>query len=243
MTTIRCARCGLAESAEGAAYDGDGVICARCHRRLLEADAMEMRRQHDPQHRDDPFVIWAPVEEELPWGPRYAQATLDGALGTLAGRGLTPQREAVGTTLDAHGGARPASGYRETWVIPRVTLAAGGGAHGYRTAPTTAGVTMRATFWGEDFTDRVVKLFRSEIQTGDEVFDRTVYVRTDTPDVTAALLARSDLRDRIGDVIANNGRLSVDGCTVKGEAMWLDVDPGPHPQDLIARVVLALLDG
>lgn len=242
MGTIRCVGCGWNEDEASAAFTGRGMVCARCHRAAVDADADEMRRQHDPQGPYVPSRRWRP-ELDPRSESRYAGATLDGALGTLAARGLTPERTGVRSTVAAHGGARPASGYREVWTLPRVTLSAGDAMGGYRAASVASTVVVRATFAAEGLTARFVKLFRSELQTGDEVFDQAVYVRTDTPGTTAALLARYDVRERIGDVVASNGRVAIDGCTVQGEALWLDEEAGPHAQDLVARLCLALLDG
>jgi hypothetical protein len=91
------------------------------------------------------------------------------------------------------------------------------------TLPKSTGV--EATFTPEGFADKLLKLFKKEIQVGDPLFDEHVHIRTDTSDATEALLQSSDLRAIIERVITEGGAIEIDGASVK-----LDM-PGRHEKD------------
>lgn len=91
------------------------------------------------------------------------------------------------------------------------------------TLPKSTGV--EATFSREGFADKVLKLFKKEIQVGDPLFDEHVHIRTDTTDATEALLQSSDIRAIIERVVTEGGAIEIDGATVK-----MDV-PGRHEKD------------
>src|SRR5512139_4036979 len=88
------------------------------------------------------------------------------------------------------------------------------------TLPKSTGV--EATFSREGFADKVLKIFKREIQIGDPLFDEHVHIKTDTTEATEALLQSTDLRAIIERVITEGGAIEIDGNTVK-----LDV-PGRH---------------
>ncbi|HEY5951280.1 MAG TPA: hypothetical protein VIV40_37565 [Kofleriaceae bacterium] len=83
------------------------------------------------------------------------------------------------------------------------------------TLPKSTGV--EATFSQEGFADKVLKLFKKEIQIGDPIFDEAVHIKTDTTEQTEALLQSTDLRAIIERVIVNGGAIEIDGNTVKME--------------------------
>jgi hypothetical protein len=83
------------------------------------------------------------------------------------------------------------------------------------TLPKSTGV--EATFSPEGFTDKLLKLFKSEIQIGDPIFDQEVHIKTDSEDATTALLQSTDLRAIIERVITGGGAIEIDGATVKLE--------------------------
>jgi hypothetical protein len=81
------------------------------------------------------------------------------------------------------------------------------------TLPRSIGVA--ATFSQEGFADKVLKIFKKEIQIGDALFDEAVHIKTDTTDKTEALLQSTDVRAIIERVITNGGAIEIDGATVK----------------------------
>lgn len=78
-------------------------------------------------------------------------------------------------------------------------------------------IELQATFSKEGFADKLVKIFKKEIQAGDPTFDETVYVKTDTPELTAALLQAADVRASIARMVSAGGVIEVDGPFVKME--------------------------
>lgn len=91
------------------------------------------------------------------------------------------------------------------------------------TLPRTTGV--EASFSREGLADKLLKIFKAEIQIGDPLFDEHVHIKTDTTDATEALLQSTDLRAVIERVITDGGAIEIDGATVKLEV------PGRHPTD------------
>ena len=81
------------------------------------------------------------------------------------------------------------------------------------TLPKSTGV--QATFSAEGFGDKLLKIFKKEIQTGDGIFDEAVLIKTDTVDATAALLESTDMRAIIERVITTGGGIEIDGTSVK----------------------------
>jgi hypothetical protein len=91
------------------------------------------------------------------------------------------------------------------------------------TLPKTTGV--EATFTREGLADKLLKIFKKEIQAGDPLFDEHVHIKTDTTEATEALLQSSDMRAIIERVITNGGSIEIDGTSVKLEV------PGRHDSD------------
>jgi hypothetical protein len=91
------------------------------------------------------------------------------------------------------------------------------------TLPKTTGV--EASFTREGLADKLLKIFKKEIQIGDPLFDEHVHIKTDTTDATETLLQSSDMRAIIERVITNGGAIEIDGAAVKLEI------PGRHETD------------
>lgn len=89
--------------------------------------------------------------------------------------------------------------------------------------PKSTGV--EASFTHEGLADKLVKIFKREIQIGDPLFDEHVLIKTDTKEATEALLQSTDLRAIIERVIVNGGAIEIDGFTIKLEV------PGRHEKD------------
>lgn len=97
------------------------------------------------------------------------------------------------------------------------------------TLPKSTGV--EATFSFEGLTERLVKIFKKEIQTGDALFDEHVHIKTDTEDATEKLLQSSELRTIIEGIVSEGGAVEIDGAKVKIEltgAEDLDSERATH---------------
>jgi hypothetical protein len=68
---------------------------------------------------------------------------------------------------------------------------------------------VQATFSKEGVAQKVVKIFKKEIQVGDKAFDDMVYVSTDTPDATLAFLKDQDTQSSIFAWVATGGDLII----------------------------------
>ena len=78
-------------------------------------------------------------------------------------------------------------------------------------------IELQATFSKEGFGNKVVKIFKKEIQAGDPAFDEVVYVKTDTEELTAALLKATDARRAIASIVGAGGLIQIDGPFVQLE--------------------------
>lgn len=98
---------------------------------------------------------------------------------------------------------------------------------------------VAATFSQEGIGKKLVKIFKKEMQTGDKPFDDAIYISTDTPEPTKALLSSESVREVIRLHVGTAGPIEISGTTVKVIlAGRQDVeDPGVVT---IARAVLAL---
>ncbi|MDB4955734.1 MAG: hypothetical protein JWO36_3303 [Myxococcales bacterium] len=92
---------------------------------------------------------------------------------------------------------------------------------------------IQATFSREGLGNKLRKIFKREVQTGDGLFDEAVNIKTDTAETTAALLESRDLRAVIERLIANGGALEIDGAIVKVDL--------PGRQELDAEVEMLLV--
>ena len=84
---------------------------------------------------------------------------------------------------------------------------------------------LQATFTREGLAKKLVKIFKKEIQTGDAPFDEAVYVSTDTPEETKALLDSNVVRTIVARIVSGGGSVELDGAFVKL------VVPGRHEDD------------
>jgi DNA helicase TIP49 (TBP-interacting protein) len=80
-------------------------------------------------------------------------------------------------------------------------------------------VAIKARFTKEGIVNKLGKIFKKELQTGDGDFDRAVFISTDTPDDTAKLLASDDIRALIKLNIETGGPIEIDGEHVKIEVL------------------------
>ena len=96
---------------------------------------------------------------------------------------------------------------------------------------------VQASFTHEGFGAKVTKLFKKELQTGDDEFDGIVYIRTDTPAETAALLASKDIRSTIMLAVMEGGSIVVEGAKLVTKIP----DGGSEEDHAATRLVEALL--
>ena len=73
---------------------------------------------------------------------------------------------------------------------------------------------VQATFGQEGVAARFGKLFKKEIQTGDELFDEHVHVKTATEHETVKFLEPTEIRTVIERVVSEGGAVSVEDKTV-----------------------------
>jgi hypothetical protein len=86
---------------------------------------------------------------------------------------------------------------------------------------------VQASFSREGVAKKIVKLFKKELQVGDKTFDDAVYVSTDTPKETAALLASEKTQNTILMCVVTGGYIEIEGPQVKAliPATNLNEDP------------------
>lgn len=96
---------------------------------------------------------------------------------------------------------------------------------------------IKAEFCAESFAKKIIKIFKKEIQTGDQVFDDAIYISTETPEATAQFLTNADLRMTILALV-ESGPIQISGKTVTAVVAdhSNDEDPG------VVRLLSALLD-
>jgi len=98
-------------------------------------------------------------------------------------------------------------------------------------------VAVQATFSKERVQHKISKLFTKELQTGDPDFDDEIFVRTDTPEATAAFLASRDIRNILLDCVSLAGPVEIDGATVRIVVAEQAVKEDPN----VCRLLAALL--
>ena len=100
-------------------------------------------------------------------------------------------------------------------------------------------VEIKATFSKEGLGRKLVKLFKKELQTGDQQFDDAIYISTDTPEATKELLASAEVRRAIALCVTTGGPLEIEGKIVTAEL------PGRHEDgdDVNTLVVIRALIG
>lgn len=74
---------------------------------------------------------------------------------------------------------------------------------------------VAATFSKEGIGKKLVKIFKKEMQTGDTAFDDAIYISTDTPEPTKALLSSDVVRELITLHVGTAGPIEIQGSTVK----------------------------
>ncbi|MBI4955264.1 MAG: hypothetical protein HY908_24790 [Myxococcales bacterium] len=97
---------------------------------------------------------------------------------------------------------------------------------------------VQATFCQEGLGKKILKLFKKEIQVGDAVFDKAVYITTETPDATKAFLAPDDIQTTILGAVMSGGHIEIRGRVMTATMVRADgdaTDPG------LVRFVQALL--
>jgi hypothetical protein len=94
---------------------------------------------------------------------------------------------------------------------------------------------VQATFTREGIVTTLKKLFSKELQSGDKAFDDVVYISTDTPAETAALLANASVRATIRRAVVEGGSIQIvkDVVTVKMQGI---TDDEPDVVDLVRAV-------
>ncbi len=115
----------------------------------------------------------------------------------LASLGITVQRSFVTSATEVNG------------------IAVGGDEMTELAFTLPAASVMQVTFTKEGLGKKLVKLFKKEIQTGDEAFDSVVYVSTDTTDETTQFLTSNVVRAIVARIISGGGHVEIDGGFVK----------------------------
>lgn len=97
---------------------------------------------------------------------------------------------------------------------------------------------VQASFSREGVLKKLIKVFKKELQVGDKTFDDVVYVSTDTPDATAALLRSNDIQTTILLAVTDGGSIEIEGSKVTATFPFGDT----HEEDPnLFRFVQALL--
>ena len=106
------------------------------------------------------------------------------------------------------------------------------------TLPVSTG--LEAAFVRESFKHMIIKLFKSELQVGDLVFDEAVYISTETPEATKAFLKDDVVIGALLSLISAGGDLAIEGQTVTIRASD-NVDDGVTPNERDEAVIVAHL--
>lgn len=93
-----------------------------------------------------------------------------------------------------------------------------------------------ASFSTEGLAHKIVKIWKSEVQTGDEEFDEAVYISTETPEPVAHALQSEALRTIVRGLLASGP------VTINGTLITLTVPEHVEGEDeTVVRLVNALL--
>jgi len=95
---------------------------------------------------------------------------------------------------------------------------------------------IKASFSKEGLVKKLVKLFKKELQTGDQAFDDAVYISTDTPEATAIFLTDPNLRAIIAELVEHGG-VEIEGTTLSCELIGKVQN---EPDELVRLVKAAL---
>lgn len=74
---------------------------------------------------------------------------------------------------------------------------------------------LKAKFFPEHEGGSLLSLFRRELQVGEEMFDKTIYVESSRDEVTRKLLSHPGLQSAIVEVVFVTGKLTLDGAVVR----------------------------
>jgi hypothetical protein len=96
------------------------------------------------------------------------------------------------------------------------------------TLPRSAAVVASLT--REGLGHKLKKIVKKELQTGDKAFDDAVFIATDTPEATAALLATPGVRAAVAAIVAAGGAIAIDARRITIEVA------GPGSDELEAHV-------
>ena len=97
-------------------------------------------------------------------------------------------------------------------------------------------LTVKATFSPEGLSKKFLKVFTSELQTGDEVFDPAVFIATNDQDRTGEFLADELVRDAIFGIVGPGGTVALAGA----HATFAFVDePDRSGLAAMARILVA----
>lgn len=182
-------------------------------------------------------------DEAPQWGRRGSLPGECGAAPALDARGRrgVPRRRmpdadriarAALLLLESH----DVEGFLQTLPAPKESALQGGRAGVERTWALAS--PLRVSLTPEGLSKKLVKLFKGEIQTGDDDFDAKVFIETDTPELAAAWLDIPSLRSAILPLVESGGGVEVNGDTVALRA-YSDGDAMRVLDDRAAAVILA----
>ncbi len=95
---------------------------------------------------------------------------------------------------------------------------------------------LKAKFFPEKEGGGLLSLFRRELQVGDDLFDKAVYVESKRDEQTAKLLSHSGLQSAIMEVVFDTGMLVVDGQIVRTQRRY-SAEEKPTDPSVIRRNV------
>lgn len=222
MATIRCTCCGNSCDESTASFGESGLICDSCARRESARDVAQMMHDvHAVERMGDPGAgaLQGSMTPVLIGSTHRGPAPRTRAHAELEQRGAIVQQVSLSSTFHVGPIGASREGLQEIWTLP--------------SAPSVQG-----TFASEGFFTMVKKLFTHEIQTGDEAFDRAVFIRTTTPEATQAWLAFPDVRSALVAIVKSGETFSIEGNIVTGAIYWGVGEVGSP--EVIAQLVASL---
>lgn len=96
---------------------------------------------------------------------------------------------------------------------------------------------VQASFSREGLGNKLVKLFKKEIQVGDKTFDDLVYISTDTPAETAAFLQSPQIQNTLMLAATSGGSFVIEGQRVVAKYPY----SGTNEDEDVFNFVRALL--
>jgi hypothetical protein len=243
MATIQCTRCKTYFDDSTASFGETGLICDPCARGEIARDAAQMHQAVQAAARGPAFMqsgVLGSAMNAMSGNFTFTQSdTARDATGPIAAdptvsapayrsqthialeqRGATVQSTNLSSSFSVGPLTRSRIGLREIWTLP--------------SAPS-----VQATFGSESFFTMVKKIFKREIQTGDESFDSAVYIQTSTPEATQAWLASPEVRSALTAIVKSGETFSIEGNVVTGSIYW-EVGEVGSPE-VIAQLVASLI--